>query len=263
MNWYWACGPLPDEPADSTAEPTVLLVADLPDSRPQACGIQHSTHVKLWEQLAVTIAGAWETPRILKPEGLLLHAERQSGVEMTDAALRESLLRLIERVLIPAVVLERVIGTLAGEQLAVLAVGRGWKRLDSGNFRTLAANVFDLPECGAKLHPRACVFAGWPDPLQPALLHAAASGWPLLLHSPGGQPLGPALGDVLRPDQHFGSFASVSALCASLKSLHTAPQVALRRAERARRHVAEQHSYERRLQELLRYARGDSPPKRR
>jgi len=253
LDWYWACEPVPVEPDAPAAAPAAILVADLPDPRPQTCGIQQSAHQKLWTQLGKIVAQAWETPRILEPAKLLVRAEQACQVEIREPELRTSLLRLIERVLIPAITLEQIAQVLAGQHGDVWALGRGWERLTSGNLKALAGGPFDLPEAAHGLHPWVCVCAGQRDPLGPALLHAAAHGWPLLIHSPSGQSLAASLGNVLQPRGHFEPFADRSALRRSLDSLRKNPQASRLRTEKARQHVMLHHTCAHRLRELLEF----------
>lgn len=272
--WYWACSaeegaPLGAEgpgfrvqgPGDGPGALTlnngtergrcILLVGDLPDLRPGAHRITQPTHRRLWEQLRVTVAQVWETPRVLQPAQLLVRAERECGVALVDRALRERTEQLIERAIIPAVVLEQIACGLSNEPAEVLALGQGWERLSARNLRPLATDLFALPDRGAGLRPRGCIFAGAGDPLTAALLHAAANGWPVLMHALGGQSPAPALGDVLQPGRHFESFVDLTGLRHLLQSLRAAPEAGLRRAQRARDHVREHHSYRRRLRDLV------------
>ena len=102
------------------------------------------------------------------------------------------------------------------------------------------------------------IFAGSLDPLTPALLQAAALGWPLLLHSPGARPLTSALGRVLHPEQHLQTFAGRADLLAALRKIRQDREGTERRAVRARKHVREEHSYLRRLGELVELVRRGS-----
>jgi hypothetical protein len=250
LDWFWACEAPTGAAAPATAEDPVVLVGDLPDPRPETCGIQRSAHKKLWAQLGRMVAQTWESPRIGEPGKLLVRAERECQVDVRDPELREALQRLVERVLIPAVVLEHIAQMLTSEAGLVLTLGRGWGRIAAGNLKPLAASLFDLSGRDAELHPRACVMAGQRDPLSPPLLHAAARGWPLLVHALGGQSLAPALGNVLQPRQHFAPFSDRSELRRCLQLLREQRQANQEQVERTRRHVAEKHTCLRRLQDL-------------
>jgi hypothetical protein len=267
LPWYWACSPVdgagppaaPHEhaggeaaqggPAQSqTASGPILLVGDLPNRDPERYGVTQHSHRQLWEQIAAVVAQVWETPRVLEPEKLLVRAQGECGVELRDESLRASLARFTEQVIIPAVVLERLLRGLIRTGRAVLTVGHGWERLADGTFQPLAADTLELAERAPTLRPAACVLAGYSDPLSPALLLAAAAGWPVLMHSHGGAPLAPLLGDVLCPGQHFAPFRDLTELRRELQS--PSLPLAARRTKRAREHVQLHHTYVCRLQDL-------------
>ncbi len=258
LDWYWACRSDLPEPPDGPPDQTVILAADLPADQPEAYDITHSTHVKLWEALRTAAAQSWEK-QALDAERFLVRTERTCGVELADPPLRESFLKVIDRALIPGVILEHIVRALTREPVTVLTVGGGWQRITEKNLTSLGENVFELPDQGRGLHPLACVFAARQDVLSPALLHAAAAGWPMLIHCPGGRVPTAELGEVLRPGQHFEPFADLTELLRALESLRSAPQAAQRRCERARHHVRENHSYRRRLQDLLAFVRSALP----
>ncbi len=267
LAWYWACSPADDSappasapqcaggeaaqggPAQSqTASGPILLVGDLPNRDPEQYGVTQHSHRQLWERIAVVVAQVWETPRVLEPEKLLARAQSECGVELRDESLRASLARFTEQVVIPAIVLERLLRGLIKTGRALLTVGHGWERLAHETFQPLAADMLELAERAPTLRPGACVLAGSSDPLSPALLLAAAAGWPVLMHSLGGVPLAPLLGDVLRPGQHFAPFRDLTELRRELESL--SQPLAARRTERAREHVQLHHTYVCRLQDL-------------
>lgn len=253
LDFYWACGR--DTVGDAAQKPpsdAIVLVADLPDASPEASGFDQATHKQLWEHLHAATDRAWETRDIRSPETLLRHAERASGVRLAVSSLRREMLRLVEHVLIPAVVLGRIVQTLEQERLRVLAVGRGWRRCPSENVELLTEDALELSRPASEMRPAAAIFAARPDPLTPALLEAGLLGWPLLLHSPGGEPLATRLGAVLQPEQHFQAFAGAKELRNALRLFRERPEQIARRLERARRHLLQHHSYAQRLEALAR-----------
>lgn len=237
------------------ASPSVLLMGHLPDPRPTACGIEHSSHLHLWEALGHAAAGAWERCERLEPDALLRTAERVSGVQISIHSLRRQWLRLIERVLIPALVLEAAAEIAAAAGLEPSAVGVGWQRLNHLPVRVRAENEVHLPTLAGP-PPLAVIFAARPDPLSFALIHAAAAGYPLMLHAPPGAGLAAQLGSVLKPGQHLTHFAGARELRAVLASLRADPSVAIRRAQRARDHIRAHHTLEHRLRELAKLSGG-------
>lgn len=255
-DWFWACDDSALPPAVDPEGP-VLLVADLPDLRPEPYGVTQETHRRLWAHLREQAAKLWATPRIARADQLLVNAERTTGARLTETELRERLVRLIERVVIPGVVADHVARALATEGYPVAVLGRGWGALELPGVRVASADLQELASEENAVRPRACVSLSGRDPLNPALLHAAAAGWPLLLHELGGQPVMPALGGVLRAGQHFEPFADLAGLLRTLQLLREAPPNLRRRAERAREHVRQHHSYRCRLEELTKRLRGD------
>jgi len=256
IDWFWACEPTPEPSPDTTPDEVVVLVGNLLDARPQTYRVDQTTHRRLWEHVRKITAKEWQTPRILRPQQLLVRAERESGIKLTESSLRETMVSLIERVLIPAVVLEQIAARLA-KGPPTLTLGTGWGRLSAPNRRPLADDLAELHDLATVPHPRACIVAGHFDPLQPAVLHAAASGWPLLLHALGGRPLTPQLGNVLQPKQHVETFADADDLLRSLESIRDASRTSAKRVARARHHVLANHTYDRRLENLLAHVRTD------
>jgi hypothetical protein len=251
LDFFWACQETTGENGtEAPAEDAVVLVADLFDTRPEVLGIDQTTHMRLWEHLHTVATRAWETPDIRSPRTLLRTAERSSGVRLGESALRSRMLQLTERVLIPTVIGGRILRALEQEHVRVLTAGRGWKQDAAAEMQPLAEDGLELDAAASRIRPAAAIFVGRPDPLTPALLSAGAHGWPLLLHSPGGRPLSAQLGNVLRPDQHFQAFGGAGDLRAALRTSRNQTAQAIRRGDRTRRHLLENHSYAQRLKTL-------------
>lgn len=254
--FYWACptmnaGPLASTPSNRpqpTSPGTVVILADLPDDTPSACGITQPTHKILWVHLHQTVIKAWDTPDIRQPNTLLRNSERASGISLGDPSLRLPLVRIIEHVLIPAVVLETISQRLRRESYEVLTIGKGWQRCSSKTLRPLADSLDQLPTGTAEQTPvAAAIVAGPLDPLSPDLFHAAGLGWPLLIHSPGRKPLTPQLGGIFHPQQHYEPFAGFKDLHAALQAIQSDPTAFQRRCDRLRNHLHTQHTYGHRL----------------
>jgi hypothetical protein len=226
---------------------TVVVVGDLPDASASACRIEQPTHKQLWTQLRQTAAERWETAEITQPTTLLRNAERSSGVELSESSLRERMVRIIEHVLIPAVVLERISQLLQQASLDVIAIGTGWHRCSSESAKSLVESLDHASIPAAQVSPLAAIFAGSLDPLTPALFHAAALDWPLLLHSPGGVSLSPQLGGILHPQQHYEPFTRAQDLGATLNAIRAEPERVQRRCARVRGYLQQHHSYTQRL----------------
>jgi hypothetical protein len=255
VDFHWACATAHAEPSPACLavgsppmrSSSVVIVGDLPDATASACGIEQPTHRQLWKQLHQTTTKTWETPEIRQPAALLRHAERASGINLGERLLRERMVRIIEHVLIPTIVLETISQGLRRESYEVLTVGKGWHRCSSETLRPLTESPEHLPPRTADTPVIAAIFAGPLDPLSPALLHAAALGWPLLIHSPGKTPLTSQLGGILHPQQHYEPFAGFKDLYAGLDAIQCDPAPFQRRCERLRDHLHTHHTYGQRL----------------
>jgi hypothetical protein len=267
IDFHWATPAGPADRASRNAaawatrapDTAVVLVGDLPDASAAACGIGQPTHRKLWSQLHETARQAWETHEITQPATLLRNAERTCRINLGERSLSERMVRIIAHVLIPAVVLETILRALRREACEVLAVGRGWQRCSEKPPAILAESLDQLPSRAADLPVMAAVFGGLLDPLTPALLHAAALGWPLLIHNPCPTPLTAQLGGILHPRQHYEPFAGQRDLRDRLEALRRDPGSLARRCERVHAHLNAQHTYGHRLTALARQLALDWP----
>lgn len=250
--WFWACSPPTEDVSSDAPDEAVVIAADLPDATPASCGIEQHAHLKLWEHLGQQVARRWQEARVLNAQALLATAERDCHYPIADDKLRAAFVRLIAQVLVPATIAVQT-ATAVARDATVYTWGHGWQRLSGGQFRSLATHLRAEPVITPGWRPRACLVTGQSDPLHPAALNAAARGWPLLVHAAGGHVPASVFGDVLRPGQHFETFADLGTLRQRLEFLRST--AASPRALRARQHVADKHTYARRWQELLAYAR--------
>lgn len=251
-DFYWGHAPASAEPESSSSPAVVVLVGDLPDARAEACGVEQPTHKRLWSALHAKVAGAWSAAGASSAANLLRTVERECGVELADRDLRRRMLRIIEHMLIPAVVLERIMRTLQEKLPNVRVIGEGWERVVSKEAILSVHGVGAAAKLVQTPHVSAAVFVGWPDPLTPDLLDAVALGWPVLIHNPGGASLAQSLGGVLQRQQHYERFSGPKELLEQVRTICDDPQPARRRADRARACITEQHSYDARLTTLAR-----------
>jgi hypothetical protein len=256
FHWAWpalhSARPAQRDPRSAQSAPpgSVVIVGDLPDASAAACRIEQPTHKQLWEVLHQTAAKAWETPEIMQPATLLRNAERAGRISLGERSLRERMVRIIEHVLIPTVVLGTISQLLRREAHELLTVGRGWHRCSGKELQSLAKSLERLSPQAAGTPIIAAIFAGPLDPLSPALFHAAELGWPLLIHNPGKRPLTAQLGGILHPGQHYEPFAGLRGLHAALDTIRSDFSAAQRRCERVREHLRTRHTYGQRLTAL-------------
>lgn len=247
--WPWACRRETTELPLPPPENYVLLAADLPDDNPESWGVRQTSHKRLWHNLRELTAKAWQNQRGIQNDQLLTQAEQIAELRITNPGLRAQWCDLIWRAIVPAVVLEQITPALTSASISVLAIGHGWHRLTSPHLTPYADDWFALHESGDDLHPRACILAGHTDPFAALAVHAAGRGWPLLVHRLAATLPLPALADVLHPAQHYACFGDTKTLSRLLDTLHS-DAAHQRRMTRARRHIAEHHTWSHRLQAL-------------
>lgn len=214
VEFQWAAPPRSALPAYGAARPAadcpLLLVADLPNDTDAACGIEQPTHRRIWSAAREAIAAAWDRDESPPAAEILRRAQNSAGMTIDDREIRGQMLRLIEDVLIPTVVLEKILRALELSQRLLGPAGRGWSRVDR-------SAIADPAEAGRLLAERgaAAVFAGAAEPDWPALLAGLASGWPAAAWMPR------AMRDRARdlplpPERYYAAFSTRSELDALL-----------------------------------------------
>lgn len=239
--FYWAAEEENSAARDQRDE--ILLIGDLPDTRPEMHGIDQPTHHQLWQALLQRVLDSWATMDPSRPEAILRDAERATA-PLGDADLRPRFLALIQHVIYPAGLLRGLHAALS-RLGPVGVVGAGWEE----PARCVARSFHRLSSDWVASRPMFIVFAGRPDPLSPGLVQAAARGWPLMLHAPPNSNVTARLGGVLRPEEHiavFTDFASLSS-CAPDCARSAAGQ---RRAQRAQHAIRSAHLIRHRLATL-------------
>ncbi len=252
VEWFWSCAPdALDEPAapDPVADGApFLLVGNLPDRRPETYGVTQDTLKQLWQALERVVADQWQSERADRADWLLAEAERRCQRAIRDEGLRAQYLRLTRQVIVPAVTLEALARFLLDRGARLETAGRGWQRLVQPRLACVSDEAVFLSPRAADARPAAAIFAGGADPLSGALVQAAATGWPVLLHAPGGRSLSQDLGGVLEPQRHVGVFAHLRRLSELIDEL--SQPAARARIAAARRHVAARHTMAARLSTL-------------
>lgn len=246
LPFYWACDS--QQPAAGVPADKIVIVADLPDDSPLACGIEQPTHKMLWSQMRDIARKTWSAD---EPRTLLAKAERAAGLRLSDASLRGKLLQIIERILIPAALLGRICQTLRNEPAPVVAIGRGWQRWKDQGLTTLSDNLHDYRRRDDRIDPLAAIFAGGPDPLTGQLPVAGSLGWPILLYQPAGRSLSKTLATILIPDRHVCLFSGEKALRAGVRDFAADADKRRELGRRAREHLLAHHTFEHRLNDLL------------
>jgi hypothetical protein len=247
IEFYWACGPAA-EPITATLERrTVILLADLPDDRAEACGIEQPTHRLVWQELLKLAAADPHGAQRTRTDVLLARAERSAAVTVRDEALRRQFLRLIDGAVLPSRRARAVAAELRSPMVEVAVIGRGWEECPVDGVTLLARDVCELAPGVLPDRPLAAVLLAQ-DPLCPALLHAGAHGWPLLVFEPQPENLSAALGGVVSPGEHVQLISDLRGLGSAVRS--SGSPEALERARRCRRHLHDYHQYTTRLAQL-------------
>ena len=102
----------------------VAVFADLPDARPQACGLTMTSHVRLFEEVGAVLARRIQKCSASDAEALLTKAVRKTGIRLTDEVLRRQFIEGIERRLFPRLIGEHVARAMidAGRQVSLRGV---------------------------------------------------------------------------------------------------------------------------------------------
>ena len=261
--FYWALSEtlgkrvLPSvTPTELSGSKSVILIGDCLNSSPEACGIEHPTHKQLWAQLHKTASERCFSSDIRQANQLMRQAEAACGIKISETTLRERFLRIVERTLIPAIVLQTISQRLVSEDFQVLTIGKGWQRCSNQRIRHLADDVERLctpsdAGSGSLELPAMAIFTDPLDPLNPALFHTIASRWALLIFNPDAKPLTQRIDGILRPNEHYQPFSQPSELLAAIDGLRTNLERTRRLTERTFEHVATNHTYQQRLTALL------------
>lgn len=254
VEFLWAC-PRSFVEAEGGYDPTgpLVLLADRPDARPEACGIEQPTHRRLWTAMCERATSGWQGPEIGNAEALLRWAERRCSVQVRDQALRAQLLKIIEFTLIPSMVAETILRRLAEAGGDVMVAGGGWQGIAAGSGVRLLAERLIEAEPSELPRPRAAVAVYPAEPLRPELLCAAGLGWPLLLfRRPGGgeRAAGSGLGGVFEPKRDYAEWSDLRGLQEALRGLATDAARTGARCGRLRARIASEHTYTERLNAL-------------
>ena len=251
IDFWWGCADSALREASAAKAPArVLLVGDLPDVDPARYGIEQPTHKILWRKLEAIGRKQWTQALVADPRGFLQAGEKACGVHLRDPELERRFARILAQGLIPAVVLETILRVLEGLGVKTDVAGKGWSRCSRAETTQLCSEHNSASPNRARRDPAAAVFAGRVDPLTPALLDAAATQIPILLHCPGDVSLTPRLASVLHPGQHYTPFRSAEDLQKAVASALAEGSPLARVAQRTAKHVRDNHTDLHRLRSL-------------
>lgn len=233
---------------DADGPRDVLLIGDLPNDAPEAAGVRQSTHKRLWQQIQTQLATVQRFPGANE---LLARAEQATHIRLDDTELRRTMLALLEQVMLPAKQLAQWATTLTESGYRVHTAGAGWDRYDAAAITTWRGDADGHIRVPPACTPVACVLGTARHPLRPAVLDAAARGWPLVLYADAAEGFTRDLAGVLSQEAHFARFRDTEELTQALQFLRDQPEPARARAQRACTTVRTRHTYAVRLQHLL------------
>lgn len=104
----------------------VAAIADLPDDRPEACGVTLASHIALWHALQTRVQRNADQYRDGSAEEVLDAAQRDSGTHLQDSAIRRHFLDLLQARIAPAALARASIELLIGEGFRVALWGANW-----------------------------------------------------------------------------------------------------------------------------------------
>ncbi|MBI5863552.1 MAG: hypothetical protein HZB38_03380 [Planctomycetes bacterium] len=228
-----------DPPATRTHD--VALLGDLPNDSETACGIDQPTHRMLWEHMR-RAAKHWDAEAIAFPEALLRDAERTCKLALNEPELRRRMIRLIERVLVPAALLRAFAAVLDARGASGVGIGKGWTNRNS--FSSVRAAV------AAGVSARLAIGSLLPVGVTREMVDAMAAGWPPLIHCAPGRTFTEQTGGAFSQGGWKAAFSDAAGLAKGLAFLSDAAALA-RAATAVRQHALARHRWEQRLPELL------------
>lgn len=233
VDFFWGCRT--DESPPPVRDGPILIAEDLPDCTADGAGITQATHRLLWEALLKVVQNELRAGRLSPPDGLLIAAERQSGVRLQDEALRQAVLELVQRRAVPGVALELLVRSLLNARQRVRPIGSGWQRLSDLSFEMSTES------------PAAFVTTTTLDAWTQSIAPLAGQGVPLIVFEPTPGQSAAQLDGILELGKHYDVFQTISDLPGLLESLRRDEAGYRRRAERLRGQMRTQHTWTRRL----------------
>jgi hypothetical protein len=148
---------------DGPSGERVAVFADLPDARPQACGLTMPSHVQLFEEVRSMVGRRIEGFSASEVDSLLTKAVRKTGIRLTDDVLRWQFIEGIQRRVWPRLIGEHLVRVMIDAGRRVSLWGSDWSAFredglwhgsmpDAEGLRALAGDVdvavFPLPDEG-------------------------------------------------------------------------------------------------------------------
>ncbi len=106
----------------------VAILLDLPDDRAEACGIEQTSQVELWNRLREIVLRRADDYRHNDANGFLDDAQRQSGTTLQDPTVRARFVEMLRSRIAPAALARTAAGTLLKNGIRVAIWGHNWPR---------------------------------------------------------------------------------------------------------------------------------------
>jgi hypothetical protein len=119
--------PLESPAMDRASRSRVVVVADLPDDRPEAADVQLSSHVSLWRALQAVLRERADGYRESTADSFLEDAQKRSGVSLAEPSVRDLFLACLRTRIAPAAAARHIVERLAEAGLEVHVFGQGWE----------------------------------------------------------------------------------------------------------------------------------------
>ena len=117
----------PESTGRSTGRVDITVIMDVPDDRPEACGISLPSFKILFEALKTIAISRWGIGAPNSADELLAAAESQSGVHLREAAVRDEFHRLFLSHITPAAIARTFAKALMELSDSIVFWGTGWK----------------------------------------------------------------------------------------------------------------------------------------
>ncbi len=115
----------------------VVILADLPDDRPESFGITLSSQLSLWQAMRdVARVQAQATSDDASPQDLLIRAQKLSGVRLKEQAIRLQFTTWLTQQILPTRRAIVAVEALAQAGINFALYGWGWSELSGGRFQS-------------------------------------------------------------------------------------------------------------------------------
>ena len=232
----------------------IVLLADLPDDRPESSGINLISQLNLWRSAQALVRTQADRFTEARVDELLACASRESGTTLEESVVRTQFLNLFRARIIPANQARAVVDTIQRLRLRMEVLGRGWSFGESGG-RASAAPI-PSPEDRSALYQRTrlVVLPSASTDVMQEVMNVLLCGTPIICR--GSQEAlvsdQPGLSDLSGYVSYFEKTSQLPGLVSNLLADFDRAQ---EMASNARELILEKHTFGRRLHHIVRVLR--------